>query len=124
MPSTSGAYRLTFNLPASLLLRVPHGRHQPCVHGCVLRVDPGGFVAIDGAFRDNVLEQALRFMRVNCRGVPPFSVPATLRTPPQQPYGRGGVDTWQIIVGADVAIVPSPHTPRLAVAPNTILAAG
>jgi hypothetical protein len=57
---------LSMNLPKSFGL-VPTGRHQPCLHGCVLEVK-GSHVSLSGPSRESVIEQALRFIRVHARG--------------------------------------------------------
>lgn len=56
---------LSFTLPRTFGL-VPSGRHQPCLHGCVLKVT-GSTVQLEGPSREGVIEQALRFVRVHAR---------------------------------------------------------
>ena len=62
---------ICFQLPKAMGL-IPSGRHQPCLHGCVLTVGSIGLseslVRIDGPSREQVIEQALRFVRVHARG--------------------------------------------------------
>lgn len=105
---TPSAYRLTFLLPPMLGLLVQPGRHSPCLHGCVLTIEGGGLVVIDGPSRERVFEQATRFLRVNSKGRPPYSVIATLATP--DPRGRDG---WSIIVGAEIAFSPTALRPTI-----------
>lgn len=102
------AHRLVFTLPACLRLSVPLGRHQPCIHGCLLTVNAAYQVAIEGPHRDAVIDQARRFLKVHARGHGALEMVALLYTPPDQdnPCARGGRDTWQIIVGAEIAFMP------------------
>lgn len=96
-------YRLAFSLPP--LIVVPQGRHQPCLHGCVLRIGPGGIVSIEGPSRELVFEQASRFLRIHLRNWPETSLAATLSTPARDRFGRPFPrrDGWQIICGAKIA---------------------
>jgi hypothetical protein len=74
---------LSFELPRAFGL-VPSGRHQPCLHGCVLKI-LGSHVSLSGPSRESVVEQALRFVRVHARGglkVDPIAVTIT------GPFGR------------------------------------
>lgn len=105
---TPTAFRLTFLLPPVLGLLVAPGRHQPCLHGCLLEIDRAGLVAIEGPSRERVFEQATRFLRVNGKGRPPYSVTATLSSP--HPSGRDG---WSIIVGAEIAFSPTALPPEI-----------
>jgi hypothetical protein len=100
-------YRLSFLLPATMM--APIGRHQPCQAGCVLHVERGGLVKIDGPSRDRVFEQARRFFRIHSKGLPPMSVAATLETPAVRPRR----DSWSIIIGADIAFSPTAMPPDL-----------
>ena len=82
---------LTFTLPRAFGL-VPSGRHQPCLHGCVLRVEKS-LVRIEGPSRASVIEQALRFVRVHARRgmvCPPIAAVIA---------GPGGKDRGHIVVG-------------------------
>jgi hypothetical protein len=85
---------LSMNLPKSFGL-VPSGRHQPCLHGCVLEVTRG-HVSLSGPSREFVIEQALRFIRVHARG--------GLRTAPIAAVIAGplGRDSGWITVDAEV----------------------
>ena len=85
-----------------MLLLVPEGRHQPCLHGCVLAVDRG-VVRIDGPSRERLFDQVRRFFRAYARKLPALQCAATLDTP----GSHGGVDTWSIIVNSDVSIAPT-----------------
>lgn len=96
-------HRLIFMLPAAIAGSVPYGRHHPCLHACILNVERGGRIVIEGPSRERVFEQATRFLRVVAKGHGRFSIAAVLTTPPPS-RGRDG---WQIIVGADVAFSPS-----------------
>lgn len=100
----SATVRLTFLLPPALGL-VPPGRHQPCVHGCVLKIAPGGLVSIEGPSREQVFEQTRRFLRLQAKGRPPMTIAATLYTPVE--IVRGGPDPWTIIVNAEIAFAPT-----------------
>lgn len=104
------AYRLLFRLPPALSLAVLPGRHTPCLHGCVLEIDPDLQVAIEGPSREQLFNQARRFMRVTARGHGPFIIAASLYTP------RGdlwAVDTWHIAVGAEVVIAATAVRPDI-----------
>ena len=103
-----GLYRLTFLLPSRLLLMAQPGRHQPCLHGCVLTVERGGLVTVTGLSKEKVFDQAGRFLKIICKGHGAVSLAATLT----QPAGRDG---WSIIVGAKVAFSATsiePHIPE------------
>jgi hypothetical protein len=132
------AYRLTFTLPAALALLAETGRHQPCLHGCVLAVGRHADVAIEGPSRQRCFDQAARYLRALARGrsLPAQRIPAILVTPPTplRPYAgaertlaaRGGRDTWWITLGAEIsfaACVVEPALPR-GDEPANILAAG
>ena len=105
MRGSPAAYRLSFMLPASVFLGVQPGRHQPCLHGCLLTVAPAGLVTITGPSRQSVFDQAARFLRVHCKGCGPQSIAAVLVSPPV--YCPAGRDSWSIIVGASVAFAPT-----------------
>ena len=97
----SGIYRLTFMLPPTVL--APPGRHQPCLHGCVLVVDRGGLVSIAGPSLEQVFEQARRFFRIHAKGRPAMSIGAVLSSPARIPMRDG----WSIVVGAEVSFTPA-----------------
>ena len=102
--------RLSFMLPGTLVMRAPIGRHAPCLAGCLLTVDRGGLVTVGGPSRERVFDQATRFFRVITKGMglPPLTIAARLR------YAAGRIDTWQIVLGADIAFAPcgiEPHLP-------------
>lgn len=107
-PAFSDVYRLSFLLPATLVLRAMPGRHQPCLHGCVLRVDRGGTVTVEGPSRPRVFEQAARFLRMVAKGMPPVAIAAWLASPCDRRDG------WQIIVNAEVSFAPTAIEPHLA----------
>lgn len=109
------AYRLTFTLPAALRLSVPLGRHQPCVAGCVLTVNAAHQVTIEGRHRDAVFDQARRFLKVHAKGHGALAMVAVLASPadPDNPSARSGRDSWSIIIGAEIAIVPTSMPGRI-----------
>jgi hypothetical protein len=108
-------HKLSFLLPAAISLLVQPGRHQPCLHGCVLTIHRSGLVVIEGPSRERLFEQADRFLRVICKGRPALAIAATLITPPSLPGAyRGGRDGWSIIVGAEIAFSPTALAPVLA----------
>lgn len=98
------AYRLFFLLPGTIL--VPSGRHCPCLHGCVLTVSQNGHVSIEGPSREQVIEQAKRFLRINAQHHPPTDIAATLVTPADRPGRPPGRDHYTIIINTAVAIIP------------------
>jgi hypothetical protein len=105
-PVTRGLYSLTFLLPAILALLAPVGRHCPCLMGCLVTVGRNGFVVVDGTSREGVFEQTGRFLRQllkvlrDAGNVPPAtSIAGRLR-------GPTGEDSWQIVIGAEVAFAP------------------
>lgn len=100
------AYRLSFLLPPALAFSVAPGRHQPCLHGCVLNVHRDANVTIEGPSRERVFDQARRFLRLITKGMTQRQIDAVLYTPPSDGC-RGGRDPWSIIVNAEVAIVPT-----------------
>lgn len=117
-------HRLRFLLPPVLSLVVTPGRHQPCIAGCLLVIerqkDLAFLVMIEGPSREQVFEQARRFLRILAKGFGPLSIAAVLSTPAQlAPDGapqwsvRGGQDTWTIIVGAEIAFAPTSIPPDL-----------
>ncbi len=99
-------HRLSFMLPASLVLRAPVGRHQPCIHGVVLRVDCGGLVEMEGPSRQSLFDQATRFLRLLAKGRPALTITAVLWTPGERGY-PGGRDGWTITVYAYVSFAPT-----------------
>lgn len=109
------AHRLTFTLPPTLRLSVPLGRHQPCVAGCVLTVNAAHQVTIEGRYRDTVFDQVRRFLKVHAKGHGALSMVAILYTPadPANPCARSGRDSWSIIIGAEIAIVPTSMPGRI-----------
>lgn len=120
----SDAYRLTFQLPATMLLLVPEGRHQPCIAGCVL-INNRGLLTIEGPSRDRVFDQARRFFRAHTRKLPALTIVATLDTP--SGYSPRGRDGWTIVVNSDVTFAPTGLGAEIAAsAPprQTIMSAG
>jgi len=97
--------RLTFRLPASLVLLAPVGRHQPCIHGCVLRVERGGLVTIDGPDRKQVIDQAQLFLKVLAKGrYVRDSIPVAI----SGPWGR---DSGWITIEAGILFSWGPVAP-------------
>lgn len=102
------AYRLTFILPPALGL-VPAGRHQPCLHGCVLDVsgrDIAGdvrapLVTVTGLSREQVFEQARRFLKVHGKGCGPMAFSANLTSP------CGHIDKWAVSLNSGVTFAPT-----------------
>lgn len=103
-------YRLKFRLPPALSLAVVPGRHIPCLHGCVLTIDPDLSVEIEGASREQLFAQTRRFMRVTGRGHGAFLVAATLYTPVGHLHRA---DTWHIAVDCAVVIAATPIAPDI-----------
>jgi hypothetical protein len=101
------AYRFVFLLPPAVSLLAPPGRHQPCQHGCILNVGPQGLVSIEAPTRWQLFDQARRFLRVIAKGRPAMSIATNLYTPPSHVGGRAGIDGWQIVVNAEISIVPT-----------------
>lgn len=112
MRASSGVYRLTFMLPASLQLRVALGRHSPCLHGCVVSVEPVGLVSIEGPSRERVFDQATRFFRIHAKGLPALTVSSSLQSPAK--YCPAGRDTWKIVIGAEISFACTPLDPEIA----------
>ena len=125
--SESFLFTFAFTLPPELRLEAPPGRHQPCIAGCVLTVDSGGEVAIEGCSREQVFAQARRFLRVIGFGYGPLEMAATLRiarrktrvnalanapAPERIVCEPGGCDdSWSIVIGADVVIAAAAIAP-------------
>lgn len=107
-PGRTGLYRLTFMLPATLALLTTPGRHCPCLMGCLLTVERGGLITVDGTSREGVFEQTARFLRhpIRRNPPPPTSIASVLA-------GPGGRDSWNIVFGADVAFSPGGVEPYL-----------
>jgi hypothetical protein len=82
-------YRLTFLLPGSLSAFIAPGVHQPCLAGCILSVNRGGLVSIEGKTRGLVFDQVGRFFRIVARDRPAFLVSAVLLTPERRDRGPG-----------------------------------
>jgi hypothetical protein len=109
-PAYTHPWRLVFMLPATLLLRARIGVHHPSLAGCLLHVKQAGLVEIGGPCREAVFDQTARFLRVLRKGMdlPPTSIDARSSCS----LGR---DSWQIVIGADIAFMPGgiePHMPR------------
>ncbi len=101
VPEYVQPYRLTFLLPASLAVEVGLGVHRPCVDGCLLKIDRGGIVHVDGPSREFVFDQAARFFRIAAKDRRALVVAATLLSP-----GQVHRDGWTITIGADVSFAP------------------
>lgn len=98
--------RLKFLLPETLRLGVVFGRHNPCLHACLLEVRPDWFVEITGPSRDLVFEQARRFLRVHSRGHGPMTFNSVVISPARICRGRDG---WSITLGSSVTFSATPH---------------
>lgn len=109
---TTPEFRLIFLLPDQLAFAVPAGRHQPCLHGCVLAIDRLGRVTISGPSRERVFDQASRFLRIHSKGKVPMSIAAQLVTPTGA-FGGPATDKWSIAVNAEVAFTPSAMDPMM-----------
>ena len=111
MRSSQGSFSLTFLLPADF--RLSYDGTQPGANGCLLATR-GALVEVSGPSREAVLNDATPLLRtIHGFLERPFSITAVVRSPPPVP----GVDSWSIIVGADVAFSPTsldPHFPRAA----------
>jgi hypothetical protein len=94
--------KLTMLLPRQLAWTLPQGLHQPCLHGCLLTVGPGGLITVTGPSRHQVFAQIDRFLRTLIRKNPPpaTSIAAILTSPL-------GSDGWQIIVNAEISFAPT-----------------
>lgn len=89
--------RLAFRLPPVLALIVEDGRHSPCEHGCVLVVSGGG-VTIEGPSRDQVIQQATRFFKVEAKGrFVPHGIPVTISGPGGLEHGSIRPRTWDFV---------------------------
>lgn len=94
--------KLTMLLPRQLAWTLPQGLHQPCLHGCLLTVGPGGLITVTGPSRHQVFAQVDRFLKTLIRKNPPpaTSIAAILTSPM-------GSDGWQIIVNAEISFAPT-----------------
>lgn len=106
-------HRLSFTLPQALRLGVIFGRHTPCLHTCLLFVGTDYRVAIQGKYRESVLEQARRFLRVHARGHGALSIAAVLTTPATHPTERTGSDTVMIVVNSRISFSFTPIVPDI-----------
>jgi hypothetical protein len=81
--------------------------------GCTARVDRGCFVEIGGPSREAAFDRAAELLRLACRGLGPVSIMALLATPTGafSLTSAGGRDDWTTIIGADVALSPTPIDP-------------
>jgi hypothetical protein len=110
--------KLSFLLPATLVLRAMPGRHAPCLAGCLVEVGHGGLVEVIGPDREAVFEQAARFLRVVMRGtsLPARTIAAQVATQGElgaEPGAPARRDGWQIVIGAEIAFVAGGIEPRL-----------
>lgn len=115
---TPSVFRLTFQLPPALWLLAQPGRHQPCLHGCVLAIDRARLITIEGPSRERVCDQAQRFLRVISKDI---AVPEPIAAWLTSPCGRR--DGWSIIVRAEIAIVPT-TIPSMLYGPDPLEQAG
>jgi hypothetical protein len=95
-------------LPGTLVLRARIGVHHPSLAGCLLHVKRGGLIEIGGPSREAVFDQVARFLRVLTKGMelPAFTIAARSSC-------SLGCDSWQIVIGADVAFMPGRIDPHL-----------
>jgi hypothetical protein len=89
-------FRLTFMLPDGLAGFVSPGVHQPCIAGCLLTINRGGLIHVDGKARAAVFDQARRFFRIVAKDRPAFIVSASLVTADRRR------EAWEIAVNSDV----------------------
>jgi hypothetical protein len=117
MNPVATAVRLSFVMPSALrqpaAVRGPFGPFD----GCTLEVNRAGLVVIEGPSRERVQDLASRYLRVVARDViagekPPLVIPSIIRTY-HEGKGAPGRDSWQIIVGADIAFAPTGIEPYL-----------
>lgn len=108
-------YRFIFTLPPALQLGVNVGRHQPCLHGCILNVDRDYRVSIEGPSRDRVFDQARRFFRVHAKGKGALNLVGVMSAPADRGGGRDG---YSIIVNSDVTFTATTIEPNISAQPN------
>lgn len=107
MRSPPTSIRLSFLLPKGVAADSVAAAFARSQFGCTLDV-AGPAIAITGPSREAVFEDAATLLRMLRRQTnEPHSITALLETPPRCHLGRGGRDTWHIIVGADVAFAPT-----------------
>jgi hypothetical protein len=68
---------LTFRLPDAANI----GQHRPCRGGCTLWIYRGGHVRVEGPSEEDVLDHALRFLRIAAKRLEISEVEATLIHP-------------------------------------------
>lgn len=100
------AVRLTFLLPTAILRQTGFRGPFVPVDGCGLEVARTGMVVVEGPSRERVQELARRYLRIIARAViageqPPVSIAAVMKTYSRD--GGPGRDSYQIIIGADIA---------------------
>lgn len=125
MSSPPASHLLTFLLPkAAAAVPIPPGGWP---FGCVVEFGRVGLVSLMGPSREAVMLVGAELLRVACQHLPALSIAARLYTLPPAARGDGrdwlhvssgygGVDTWSIIVGAEVAFSPTsldPYIPEL-----------
>lgn len=101
MDSLYAAYRLSFLLPDTLAAFVRPCVHHPCLAGCLLTIERGGLVRVDGKSREMVFDQTSRFLRVIAKDHPPIIIAANLITPERRR------DAWTITLNASVSFAPT-----------------
>jgi hypothetical protein len=100
MRSSPGSFRLSFLLPPGVT--AAPDTYSGWVPHCAVEIDRLRAV-ITGPSKDAVIEQAARLVRVICLGRRDLSIDATLESPPP----LSGRDAWTIVVGADIAFLPT-----------------
>lgn len=117
-PETFDDFRLVFSLPGPAMAHVPQGRWQPCLHKCMV-TNVKGEITVAGPSRETTLLQARRFGRdavlpaLRAAGETSGRAIRCLLLTPWRPWCPSGQDGWNLIVGAQVATVPSPVEPEL-----------
>jgi hypothetical protein len=107
-PAQLEPYRMRFLLPRTLMLGVQIGRHHPCLHQCLLEVDKAYVVRVRAPTREKLFAQASAWLRTAAKGHiadgQSFQISAKVQTPARI---CAGLDSWTIVVGADVAFAPT-----------------
>jgi hypothetical protein len=109
---TGRTLKLTFTLPATLAFAVSEGRVLPCLAGTLLTVDKLGQVNITGKARDQVFEQAERWLGMIAKQHPPRAIHAVLSCD-KPGDGWPARDSWWIVIGGRISFSPSRLPPEL-----------
>lgn len=103
--SVPGSFHLSFLLPKGVSPK-PAVDADFAAADCKIRI-ASPLVKILGPSRERVFECASALLRFACEGRGRLSIAATL----QSPAPGSGVDSWSIIVGADIAFSPTAIDP-------------